>query len=191
MNQEGTRFMKNAKCLVKKCLTRKELKMFLLMKLNSLYSDVNIDPEKTAAFLEEIRKTSEDKRKLIMNVYAKYYAPVKVTDYSGLPKRECDMTGEMIDFSASFDEYIASVEEQYNYIVKQKREAVALLSLVLSLKQPYSRILYFRYYKKLTTKETCDELHIARSTLFRKREVALYELSELFAVRNDIELVAD
>ena len=183
--------MKNAKTVVKKSLTIKELKTFLLFKLNSMYSDVNLDPDKTAAYLEEIRKTSDDKRKLLMNVYAKYYAPVKVTDYSGLPKRECDMTGEMIDFSASFDDYIASVEEQYNIIVKQKREAVALLSLVLSLKQPYARILYFRYYKKLTTKETCEELHIARSTLFRKREVALGELSKLFAVRNDIELISD
>ena len=183
--------MKNAKTVVKKRLTLKELKTFLLFKLNSMYRDVNLDPDKTAAYLEEIRKTSEDKRKLMMNVYAKYYAPVKVTDYSGLPKRESDMTGEMIDFSAGFDDYIASVEEQYNIIVKQKREAVALLSLVLSLKQPYARILYFRYYKKLTTKETCEELHIARSTLFRKREVALGELSKLFAVRNDIELIAD
>jgi len=97
----------------------------------------------------------------------------------------------MIDFSASFDDYIASVEEQYNVIVKQKREAVALLSLVLSLKQPYSRILYFRYYKRKSTRETCEEMHIARSTLFRKREAALCELSELFAVRNDIEVVSD
>lgn len=183
--------MKYAKNVVKKSLTRKELRTYLLYKLNSMYSDVNLEPDKTAAYLEEIRKTSEDKRKLMMNVYAKYYAPEKVTDYSGLPKRECDMTGEMIDFSASFDDYVASVEEQYNVLVKQKREAVALLSLVLSLKQPYSRILYFRYYKRKTTRETCEEMHIARSTLFRKREAALCELSELFAVRNDIEVVSD
>ena len=183
--------MKKTNTAIKKSLTRQELKTFLLLKLNSLYSDVNLDPDKTAAYREEIRKTAEDKRRLMMDVYAKYYAPAKVTDFSGLPKRGCDMTGEMLDFSAGFDRYIASIEEEYNVIVKQKREAVALLSLVLSLRQPYSRILYFRYYKKMSTKETCDELHIARSTLFRKREAALCELSELFAVRNDIEVVSD
>ncbi|MBO4450382.1 MAG: DUF1492 domain-containing protein [Clostridiales bacterium] len=181
--------MKNTNKVVKKCLTEKELKTFLLLKLNSLYSDVNLNPEKTAAYLEEIRKTSEDKRRLLMNVYAQYYAPAKVTDYSGLPKRECDMTGEMLDFSSGFDSYIASIEEQYNIVVKQKQEAVALLSLVLSLKQPYSRILYFRYYKKMSTKETCREMHIARTTFFRKREAALSELSKVFAVRNDIKVL--
>jgi len=183
--------MKRKRTVVKKCLTRKELKTFLLLKLNSLYRDVNLEPDRIEAYLEEIRKTSEDKRKLMMNVYAKYYSPEKVTDYSGLPKRECDMTSEMLDFSSGFESYMNSIEEEYNVIVKQKREAVALLSLVLSLKQPYSRILYFRYYKKMSTKETCEKLHIARSTLFRKRENALWELSKLFAVRNDIEVVDD
>ena len=183
--------MKNAKTVTKKSLTRKELRNFLLLKLRSLYTDVNLEPERIESYLEEIRKTSEDKRKLMMNLYAKYYAPEKVTDYSGLPKRECDMTSEMLDFSSGFEIYLNSIEEEYNVIVKQKREAFARWSLVLSLKQPYSRILYFRYYKRMSTKDTCDKLHIARSTLFRKREVALLELSKQFAVRNDIEVVSD
>lgn len=190
MNGRAYCIMKKSVNVVKS-LTEKELKTYLLLKLNSMYSDANLDADKTAAYLEEIRKTSEDKRRLMMNVYAEYYAPAKVTDYSGLPKRECDMTGEMLDFSSGFDKFIASIEEQYNIIVKQKREAVALLSLVLSLKQPYSKLLYFRYYKKMSTKETCAEMHIGRSTLFRKREVALSELSKVFASHNHIKVLAD
>lgn len=172
-------------------ITKKKLKTLLLAKLNSLYSDVNTSPERTAAYLEELKKSQEDRRKILMDVYAGYYAPEKVTDYSGLPKRQCDMTGEMLDFSSGFDRYIASIEEEYNVIVKQKREAVALLSLVLSLKQPYSRILYLRYYKKLSPEDASEEMHIARSTMFRKRNAALGELAELFAAKNNIELIPD
>ena len=171
--------------------TRRELKTFLLVKLNSLYSDVNSTPERTAAFLEELKRAHEDRRAVLMDIYAGYYAPEKVTDYSGLPKRQCDMTGEMLDFSSGFDKYIASIEEEYNVIVKQKREAVALLSLILSLKQPYSRILYLRYYKRLSPEDASEELHIARSTMFRKRNVALGKLAELFAAKNDIVLMPD
>lgn len=172
-------------------ITKKKLKTLLLAKLNSLYSDVNTSPERTAAYLEELKKSQEDRRKILLDVYAGYYAPEKVTDYSGLPKRQCDMTGEMLDFSSGFDRYIASIEEEYNVIVKQKREAVALLSLVLSLKQPYSRILYLRYYKKLSPEDASEEMHIARSTMFRKRNAALGELAELFAAKNNIELIPD
>ena len=171
--------------------TRRELKTFLLVKLNSLYSDVNSTPERTAAFMEELKRAREDRRAVLMDIYAGYYAPEKVTDYSGLPKRQCDMTGEMLDFSSGFDKYIASIEEEYNVIVKQKREAVALLSLILSLKQPYSRILYLRYYKRLSPEDASEELHIARSTMFRKRNVALGKLAELFAAKNDIVLMPD
>ena len=162
-------------------LSKEKLKSYLLRKLNSLYKDVNSAPE----------RTEEEKRKIIMNLYAGYYAPAKVTDYSGLPKRRCDMTGEMLDFVENFDKYIASLEDEYNYYIRQKREAVALLAMILSLRQPYSRILYLRYYKKMPPEKMCIELHIARSTLFRKRNDALEVLAEMFAENNNLVLQPD
>ena len=172
-------------------LSRKKLRSYLLVKLNSMYKDVNASPDKTASCLSDVRRTEEDKRKILMDLYAGYYAPAKVTDFSGLPKRQCDMTAEMLDFAENFDKYIASIEKEYSVLIKQKREAVALLAMVLSLRQPYSRILYLKYYKKMSPVAMCDEMHIARSTLFRKRNVALGELAELFAESNDIVLEPD
>jgi uncharacterized membrane protein YvbJ len=92
-------------------LSKEKLKSYLLRKLNSLYTDVNSAPEDTTSYLSYIKRTEEEKRKIIMDLYAGYYAPAKVTDYSGLPKRRCDMTGEMLDFVENFDKYIASLEE--------------------------------------------------------------------------------
>ena len=172
-------------------LTRKKLRSYLLLKLNSMYKDVNMSPDRTNSYLSNVKRTEEDKRKLLMELYAGYYAPVKVTDYSGLPKRSCDMTGEMLDFVDNFDKYVASLEEEYNAWIKQKREAVALLAMVLSLRQPYSRILYLKYYKKMSPMQMCNEMHIARSTLFRKRNDALAKLAELFAESNNLVLEPD
>ena len=174
-----------------KILSKKNLRSYLLVKLNSIYSDVNSSPEKSCRFLSEINKSEQDKRKILMDVYAAYYSPEKVTDYSSLPKRSCDMTAEMLDFSENFDKYLASIEEEYNVYVRQKREAVALLALILSLRQPYSRILYLKYYRRMSPADMCSEMHIARSTLFRKRNAALGELAELFAANNNIELEPD
>ena len=172
-------------------LSRKKLRSYLLLKLNSMYRDVNASPDKTTSYLSDIKRTEEDKRRILMDLYAGYYAPEKVTDYSGLPKRQCDMTGEMLDFADNFDKYIASLEEEYSVFLKQKREAVALLAMVLSLRQPYSKILYLKYYKKMSPLEMCGEMHIASSTLFRKRHAALGELAELFAETNNIVLEPD
>ena len=172
-------------------ITKKELRSILISKLKSLSIDFNVAPDTTAAFLSEVKKTREEKRKAMMALYAEYYAPQKVSDYSGLPKRQSDMTAEMIDFSNGFDRYIASIEAEYNSVIKQKRDAAALLSLVLSLEQPYSRILYLRYYKKMSPDDVCSTLHIARSTMFRKRNAALGELVELFADKNNIQLKRD
>ena len=175
----------------KTVVTKRELKSMLLTRLNSLQTDVNTVPEKAKCYLTELRKTRNDKRKALMNVYAADYAPAKVTDFSGLPKKEGDMTGEMLDFSNGFDKYIDSLEQEYMDAKRQRKEAVRLLTLMLSLKQPYSRILYLRYYKKLSPEDACFEMHIARSTLFRKQNAALSQLMELFAESNGIIMKPD
>ncbi len=175
----------------KTVVSKSELRTMLLTRLNSLQTDVNTVPEKAKCYLTELRKTRNDKRRALMDVYAADYAPAKVTDFSGLPKKEGDMTGEMLDFSNGFDKYIASLEEEYMDAKKQRKDAIRLMTLILSLKQPYSRILYLRYYKRLSPEDACFEMHIARSTLFRKQSTALSQLMELFAETNGIIMKPD
>lgn len=175
----------------KTTITRRELRSMLITRLNTLHSDVNNRNENAERYLSELRKTRNEKRKALMDIYAGEYAPVKVTDYSGLPKKECDMTGEMIDFSQGFDDYIASLEKEYADAKNRRNEAIKLLTMLMTIKAPYSMILYLRYYRKLSPKDACRHLHIARSTLFRKQSTALTLLSELFAERNGIIIKSD
>jgi DNA-directed RNA polymerase specialized sigma24 family protein len=161
-------------------ISKKELRAMLLLKLSTLQYDLIRVPEEARRYLLDIRKTKNDKYKA-MDVYAEDNSPVKVTDLSGLPKRACDMTGEMIDFSEGFDRYILSIEKEYAAAKRRRSEAIRLLTMVMSLKQPYSRILYLRYYRKMSPEDACYELHVSRSTMFRKQNVALDRLAEMFA----------
>lgn len=183
--------MKDLVYKVEKRMTVKALKKFLVAKLTSLYSDVNTSSDKATDFLADIKKTKEEKRKLLMSLYAAECAPAKVTDFSGMPKRECDMTAEMIDFCAGFDKYIASMRAEYKELIRKKRDAVALLTLLVSLRNPYSKILYLKYYTNVPLQTICKDMHFSRSTFFRKRDKALSDLAVLFAERNDIKLIQD
>lgn len=175
----------------KKIYTEKELKALLLNKLNSMHSDINSLPENAKYYLTELRKTRNDKLRALMDLYSRDYAPAKVTDFSGMPKKQGDMTGEMIDFSNGFDSYIDSLEKEYMAAKKKRGDAIRLLTLLLSLKQPYSRILYLRYYKRLSPEQARFEMNISRSTLFRKQNAALDELVELYAENFGIVLIQE
>jgi len=183
--------MKNTIKEEKLIITKRELRSMLVTRLNSLHSDVNARNEKAECYLAELKKARKDKRKALMDLYAAENAPVKVADLSRLPKKECDMTGEMIDFSQGFDKYIASLEKEYADAKRRRNEAVKLLTMLMTLKPPYSMILYLRYYRKISPKDACYQLHIARSTLFRKQSAALTQLSELFAEHNGIIIKSD
>ena len=78
--------MKNSK-EEKNIISKRELKTMLVTRLNSLHSDVNYRNDKAECYLSELRKTRNDKRKALMDIYADENAPVKVTDYSGIPKK--------------------------------------------------------------------------------------------------------
>ena len=173
----------------KKIISEKELKSLVLRRLGSLHNDVNLEPDSNTKYLAELKRTKEEKRRIIMDIYAWYYSPQKTTDLSGLPKRQGDMTGEMLDFCAGFDKYIASMEEEYQACTRQRKEAVQLLTMVLTLKQPFSRILYLRYYMKMSPRDACNTLHVGRSTLFRKQNTALSELMVMFAHCNGLIVV--
>ena len=173
----------------KKIISEKELRSLVLTRLGSLHNDVNMEPDSNTKYLAELKKTKEEKRRIIMDIYARYYSPQKTTDLSGLPKRQGDMTGEMLDFCAGFDQYIASMEAEYQAYSKQRKEAVQLLTMVLTLKQPFSRILYLRYYMKMSPEDACGTLHVARSTLFRKQNAALNKLMVMFANTNGLIVV--
>lgn len=175
----------------RKSYSRKELKSMLMSRLNTLQEDVDIVPEKARIYMSEIKRTNSDRYRALMDIYATENVPVKVADYSGLPKKPSDMTAEMLDFSSGFDKYIDSLEKEYIAARLNRCEAIRLMTLVLSLQQPYSRLLYLRFYKKLSPDDASNVMHLARSTMFRKQSTAMGLLVELYAKKNGLKLKAE
>lgn len=175
----------------RKCYTKKELKSILMSRLNRLQDDVDTVPEKARSYMTEIKRTNSDRYRALMDIYATDNAPVKVSDYSLIPKKQGDMTAEMLDFSSGFDKYIDSLEKEYLAARMKRCEAIRLMTLVLSLPQPYSRLLYLRFYRKLSPDDASNVMHLARSTMFRKQSTAMGLLVEMYAKKNGLVLKSE
>jgi hypothetical protein len=115
-----------------------------------------------------------------MDLYAGYYAPCKVSDPTYVPKGQGDMNDVMINFSEGFNDFVKSMEEQYVNCLIRRRRATILLSRMLSIRLPYSRLMYLYYYKKKDPDEISETLYISRATFFRLKSFAINELTEMY-----------
>ena len=120
-----------------------------------------------------------------LDIYAGYYAPCNVSDPVYVPKGQGDMNDVMISFSEGYNEFITSLEEQYVGCLIRRRRATILLSRMLSIKLPYSRLMYLYYYKKQDPEEISESLYISRATFFRLKSAAITALTSLYYSSDD------
>lgn len=175
----------------RKSYSRKELKSILMSRLNTLQDDVDKVPENVRIYMTEIKRTNSDRYRALMDIYATENVHVKVADYTGIPKKPSDMTAEMLEFSSGFDKYIDSLEKEYLAARIRRSEAIRLMTLVMSLQQPYSRLLYLRFYRKLSPDDASNAMHLARSTMFRKQSTAMGLLIDSYAKKYDLILKSE
>jgi hypothetical protein len=102
-----------------------------------------------------------------------------------VPRGQGDMNDVMIDFSEGFDEFIESLEETYVNNIMRRRRAAVLLKRMLSMKLPYSRLMYLYYYKKLDPIVIIDDLYISRATFYRIKSVAINMLTSMYFTPGD------
>jgi hypothetical protein len=102
-----------------------------------------------------------------------------------VPRGQGDMNDVMIDFSEGFDEFIESLEETYVNNIMRRRRAAVLLKRMLSMKLPYSRLMYLYYYKKLDPIVIIDDLYISRATFYRIKSVAINMLTSMYFAPGD------
>ena len=157
-----------------------EAKAIISSRLNRLKDDLNDCTDTEDKLLNEICKAYEDKKIDLMDIYAGYYAPCKVSDTVFIPKGEGDMNDVMIDFSEGYNEFITSLEQQYVSCLIRRRRATILLSKMLSIRLPYSRLMYLYYYKKKDPSEISESLYISRATFFRLKSNAINVLTKLY-----------
>lgn len=157
-----------------------EARAIINSRLNNLCSDLLDHPVKEDRYFNEICKAYEDQKISFMDIYAGYYAPCKVSDPLFLPKGQGDMNDVMINFSEGFNDFITSMEEQYVSCLMRRRRATILLSKMLSIQLPYSRLMYLYYYKKQDPKVISESLFISRATFYRLKSVAINTLTSLY-----------
>ncbi len=164
-----------------------EARAIINARLNNLCEDLTEHSETEDKYFNEICKAYEDQKINFMDLYAGYYAPCKVSDPLYLPKGEGDMNEVMINFSEGFNDFITSMEEQYVSCLIKRRRATILLSKMLSIQLPYSRLMYLYYYKKKDPSEISESLFISRATFYRLKSVAINTLTSLYYHPENIE----
>ena len=144
-------------------MDKKQLKNIL----DNLYDDIIINDKEAVNLASFISSSRKDRNDMLRELYYSDNAPVKVlsTEFKG--KGESDITGEMIDVSVKYDEFIERLEERVNDLIARHNKAMDVFFLIMSLPDPFCRLLYLKYFKK-----TCDEvsvlLFISPSTFYRK-----------------------
>jgi len=162
-----------------------EARAIINARLNHLCIDLSDCPEVENRLIREINKAYEEQNVNLMDLYAGFYSPCKVSDTVFVPRGQGDMNDVMIDFSEGFDEFIESLEETYVNNIMRRRRAAVLLKRMLSMKLPYSRLMYLYYYKKLDPIVIIDDLYISRATFYRIKSVAINMLTSMYFTPGD------
>ncbi|MCR5528016.1 MAG: hypothetical protein K6F49_02235 [Saccharofermentans sp.] len=136
--------------------------------LDNLYDDMIITDREAVKLASFISSSRRDKNNILKKLYYSDNAPVKVlsTEFKG--KGESDVTGEMIDVSVKYDEFIERLENRMNELIARHNKAMNVFFLIMSLPEPFCRVLYLKYFKRMTCDEVSVELYISPSTFYRK-----------------------
>lgn len=145
-------------------MDKKQLKNIL----DNLYDDIIINDKEAVNLASFISNSRKDKNNILKELYYNENAPVKVlsTEFKG--KGESDVTGEMIDVSIKYDEFLDRLEKRVNDLISRHNKAMDVFLLIMSLPDPFCRVLYLKYFKKMTCDEVSVQLYISPSTFYRK-----------------------
>lgn len=168
--------------------TFEEAKDIIRTRLKYLRVDLGEHTPFEDSLTAEITRAHDDKRRFLMDFYAHLYSPCKVSSSVCIPKGDCDMNDVMIDFSEGYDKFIRTMENEYAFQIIRRRDATILLSKLLSIKYPYSMVMYLYYYKAMNDKEISKSLFISRSTFYRIKDTGLTILTSMYYPTLEIPL---
>ncbi|MBR4404329.1 MAG: DUF1492 domain-containing protein [Clostridiales bacterium] len=165
---------------IENATTFEEARAIIVSRLNALRSDLSDKSPVEDTIIAEICRAREDKKQSLMDLYAGYFAPCKVTDPAYKPKAQGDMSELMINFSEGYKAFINSLEEQYVNSIIKRRRATILLNRMLSIKMPCALIMYLYYYKHMDVEEVKDLLYMSRATFYRLKSYAINAITKLY-----------
>jgi hypothetical protein len=165
---------------IENATTFEEARAIIVSRLNDLRGDLSDKSPLEDSIVAEIFRAREDKKQSLMDLYAGYFSPCKVTDTGFIPKAQTDMNELMINFSEGFKTFIQSMEEQYVNTIIRRRRATILLNRMLTIKMPCALIMYLYYYKHLDAQEVEDLLFISRATFYRLKSYSINAITKLY-----------
>lgn len=157
-----------------------EAKDIIKTRLKFLRVDIDSKAPIEESMINELNKAHDDRKRKLMDIYARYFSPCKVGDYGFDPKTQRDMNDIMIDFSEGYDKFIRSMEEDLVGMLMRRRRATLLLTKLLSIKYPYSKVMYLYYYKNMKENEISQKFFMSRATFYRIKNIGVEMLTRMY-----------
>ena len=157
-----------------------EARAIIISRLNRLREDLAFHTSVEDPIVAEICKARDDSSMDLMDIYAGYYSPCKVSEPAFVPKGQGDMNDIMISFSEGFSEFIESLEEKYVDLIIRRRRATILLNRMLSMNLPLARLMYLYYYQRIDPGDVTDKLFCSRATFYRLKADAISAITKMY-----------
>ena len=156
-----------------------QAKNMVRSRLKYLRADLAYKSPVEESLINELSKAHEDKKRKLMDIYARFYSPCKVSNTEYNPRAQCDMSDIMIDFSEGYDKFIKAMEEEL--VENPNRvESYVVMCRMLSIKYPYSKVMYLYYYKDMKDTEISEKFFMSRSTFYRLKDVGIDLLTQMY-----------
>ena len=140
-------------------------------RLSTLYEDLTCTHNEAIALVNLMNESINDKNMMIKDVYFRDRAPVKVlsTVFSG-SGGTYDIEDELINISEGYDKFVKRLSYRTSCVLNRHAMALSLFLEILSLPDPYSKILYLHFYKGFPLTQVSEILFISKSACYRHSE---------------------
>ena len=162
-----------------------EARVIVHSRLTKLKEHLKFQLSAEESLFLELCNSHELRRKMMMNLYARYYSPCKVSDTVYIPKGETDMNDVMLDFSEGYNKFISNMDNEFIRLSIRRLRAAAMLNNIFSIEYPYSRIMYLTYFLGMDSDAIAEELYISRATYFRLKAIAINILTSFYYHKPD------
>ena len=148
-------------------------------RLTSLYKDLTCTNDEAVSLMSFMNNSFDDKVTVINDIYYHEHAPVRVlsTEFTGTGG-SYDIEEELIKISEGYDRFLKQIGLRTSNVLSKHTHALDLFLNLLSLPEPYSRILYLRFFKGCSIDEVSKSMFISKTSCYRKQEKGIRLLYE-------------
>ncbi|MBR3533153.1 MAG: hypothetical protein IKN80_04640 [Clostridiales bacterium] len=154
----------------------------LRQRLDNLYDDLTLKTDEAVSLVNFMVESIGEKNSLIKDIYFRDRAPVKVINTAAVHvKGRGDAEDEVIALSEGYDRFISQIGIRTVSVLDRHTRALTIFLNILSLPDPYARILYLKFVRLSTMDEIAQMMFMSKSSCYRKQEQGiklLYQMME-------------